>query len=220
VDLCVSGVPRLIVRGLAAMAAAPFESLAGHGRVRDYDGAKMSKSKGNVLDPLDLIDGITLEELVQKRTSGLMQPQKAKAIEKITRRAYPDGIAAYGTDALRLTFAALATPGRDIRFDIGRVAGYRNFCNKLWNAARFVLMALGADFTPATDADIERSVADRWIISRLQRTEAEVAAGLDAYRFDLAAKALHDFIWHAFCDWYLELVKPVLSGDASGPSKA
>jgi valyl-tRNA synthetase len=219
-DIIFFWVARMIMMGLAFMGDVPFREVYVHGLVRDYDGAKMSKSKGNVLDPIDLIDGIGLEDLVAKRTAGLMQPQKAKAIAATTRRDYPEGIAAFGTDALRFTFAALATPGRDIRFDLGRVAGYRNFCNKLWNAARFVLMALGDDFVPAADADIELSVADRWIVSRLQTAEAEVAAQLEAYRFDLAAKALYDFIWHHFCDWYLELVKPVLSGDASAAAKA
>ncbi|MFC3105090.1 valine--tRNA ligase [Salinisphaera aquimarina] len=219
-DIIFFWVARMIMMGLEFMDDVPFHEVYVHGLVRDNDGAKMSKSKGNVLDPIDLIDGIELEALVAKRTGGLMQPQKAKAIEKATRKAFPDGIAAYGTDAVRFTFAALASPGRDIRFDLGRVEGYRNFCNKLWNAARFVLMQIDDDYTPAPESAVELSAADEWIISRLQVAETEVARQFDAYRFDLASKAIHDFIWHTFCDWYLELVKPVMQGDASAAQKA
>ncbi|WP_348766953.1 valine--tRNA ligase [uncultured Salinisphaera sp.] len=219
-DIIFFWVARMIMMGLEFMDDVPFREVYVHGLVRDSDGAKMSKSKGNVLDPIDLIDGIDLESLVTKRTANMMQPQKARAIEKATRKAFPDGIAAHGTDALRFTFAALASPGRDIRFDLGRVEGYRNFCNKLWNAARFTLMQIPEDYTPAADDAVELSQADRWIVSRLQRVEREVATQFDQYRFDLAAKAIHDFIWHYFCDWYLELIKPVLSGDASDAAKA
>ncbi|RJS93776.1 valine--tRNA ligase [Salinisphaera sp. Q1T1-3] len=219
-DIIFFWVARMIMMGLEFMGDVPFREVYVHGLVRDSDGAKMSKSKGNVLDPIDLIDGIDLESLVAKRTANMMQPQKAKAIEKATRRAFPDGIAAYGTDALRFTFAALASPGRDIRFDLGRVEGYRNFCNKLWNAARFALMQVPADFELPDDAAIELSAADRWIVSHLQRVEREVTTQFDAYRFDLAASAIHDFVWHHFCDWYLELIKPVLSGPASAAAKA
>ena len=169
---------------------------------------KMSKSKGNVLDPLDIIDGIDLETLVHKRTSGLMQPKLAKKIEKQTRDEFADGIASYGTDALRFTFCSLASTGRDIKFDMGRVEGYRNFCNKIWNAARYVLDK-GEDCGQNGEA-YELSLADRWIISQLQRTEAEVTRHLDQFRFDLAAQALYEFIWNQYCDWYLELSKPVL----------
>ena len=219
-DIIFFWVARMIMMGLEFMDDVPFREVYVHGLVRDSDGAKMSKSKGNVLDPIDLIDGIDLESLVAKRTANMMQPQKAKAIEKTTRKAFPDGIAAHGTDALRFTFAALASPGRDIRFDLGRVEGYRNFCNKLWNAARFTLMQIGDDYVPAADDAVELSQADRWIVSRLQRLEAEVTKQFDSYRFDLASKAIHDFIWHYFCDWYLELIKPVLSGASSDAQKA
>ncbi len=179
-----------------------------HGLVRDGQGQKMSKSKGNVLDPLDIIDGIELEALVQKRTTGLMQPKLQKAIEKQTRAEFAEGIASYGTDALRFTFCSLASTGRDIKFDMGRVEGYRNFCNKIWNAARYVLDK-GEDCGQNGEA-YELSLADRWIISQLQRTEAEVTRQLDQFRFDLAAQALYEFIWNQYCDWYLELSKPVL----------
>ena len=219
-DIIFFWVARMIMMGLEFMDDVPFREVYVHGLVRDSDGAKMSKSKGNVLDPIDLIDGIDLESLVTKRTANMMQPQKAKAIEKATRKAFPDGIAAHGTDALRFTFAALASPGRDIRFDLGRVEGYRNFCNKLWNAARFTLMQIPEGYTPADDDAVELSQADRWIVSRLQRVEREVTTQFDNYRFDLAAKAIHDFIWHYFCDWYLELIKPVLSGESSEAAKA
>ena len=169
----------------------------------------MSKSKGNVLDPLDIIDGIDGEALVTKRTSGMMQPQKAEKIAAQTRKEYPDGIAAYGTDALRFTFAAQATMGRDIVFDTKRVEGYRNFCNKLWNAARFVQMqTAGQTITAAPVA--EKNAADRWIYGALDRTIRSVREAFDTYRFDFAAQALYDFIWNQYCDWYLELAKPIL----------
>ena len=186
----------------------PFKTVYVHGLVRDGQGQKMSKSKGNVLDPLDIIDGIDLETLVQKRTSGLMQPKLAKKIEKATREEFANGIESYGTDALRFTFCSLASTGRDIKFDMGRVEGYRNFCNKIWNAARYVLDK-GEDCGQNGEA-YELSLADRWIISQLQRTEAEVTRQLDQFRFDLAAQALYEFIWNQYCDWYLELSKPVL----------
>jgi valyl-tRNA synthetase len=201
------------------MGDVPFREVYVHGLVRDGEGQKMSKSKGNVIDPLDIVDGIDLEALVKKRTTGLMQPHLAPGIEKATRRQFPLGIEAHGTDALRFTFAALATQSRDIRFELGRVAGYRNFCNKLWNAARFVLMMTdGRPVAPAGTASSH--VVDRWIVARFGEAVARTDEAFAAYRFDMAAAALYEFTWHEFCDWYLELAKPLLQGDDEAQAAA
>jgi valyl-tRNA synthetase len=194
------------------MGDVPFHEVYIHGLIRDQDGQKMSKSKGNILDPLDLIDGIDLESLVRKRTTGLMQPQMAPKIEAATKRQFPNGIPEFGTDALRFTFAALASNGRDIRFDLGRIEGYRNFCNKLWNAARYVMLNVTE---PPAGAEPEFSLADRWIRSRLGHTLREFELRLGEYRLDLASRALYEFTWNEYCDWYLELAKPVLQGGGS-----
>jgi valyl-tRNA synthetase len=216
-DIIFFWVARMIMMGLKFMQDVPFRTVYIHGLIRDGHGQKMSKSKGNVLDPLDLIDGIDLEHLVQKRTSGLMQPHMAPAIEKATRAEFPHGIPAYGTDALRFTFAALATTGRDIRFDLGRIEGNRNFCNKLWNAARYVLLQSGDQPVAATAA---HGPADRWILSRMNRMIAEVERQLADFRLDLASQALYEFIWNEYCDWYLEFTKPTMQGGDDGSKAA
>ena len=209
-DIIFFWVARMIMLSTHLTGQIPFKTVYVHGLVRDGQGQKMSKSKGNVLDPLDIVDGITLDELLEKRTSGMMQPKLAEKIAKQTRAEFPEGIAAYGTDALRFTNLALASTGRDIKFDMGRVEGYRNFCNKIWNAANFVIENTDGQDTGVNGEPVELSSVDRWIISALQRTEAEVTRQLDAFRFDLAAQALYEFIWDEYCAWYLELVKPVL----------
>jgi valyl-tRNA synthetase len=215
-DIIFFWVARMIMMGIKFTGDVPFREVYIHGLIRDQEGQKMSKSKGNVLDPLDLIDGIELEPLVTKRTTGLMQPQLAPKIEKATRKQFPDGIAEFGTDALRFTFAALASNGRDVRFDLGRIEGYRNFCNKIWNAARYVLMNTEGG---ALDTGTQNlSLPDRWIRSRFGRMATAVGEHLEHYRLDLAAKALYEFTWNEYCDWYLELTKPILQDDNADPA--
>ena len=223
-DIIFFWVARMMMMGLKFMDDVPFRDVYITGLILDERGEKMSKSKGNVIDPLDIVDGIDLESLVAKRTGALMQPQHAPAVEKATRKQYPQGIEPHGTDALRFTFAALASSSREIRFDLGRVGGYRNFCNKLWNAARFVLSQVEDTPAPAdpdhsaADPVGELSVADRWIRSRFGAMVATVAAALRDYRFDYAATALYEFTWYEFCDWYLELSKPVLQAENAMPA--
>ena len=216
-DIIFFWVARMIMMTLHFRKEIPFHTVYVHGLVRDGEGQKMSKSKGNVIDPIDLIDGIDLESLVSKRTAGMMQPKLAAKIEKATRKQFPDGLGAYGTDALRFTYYSLASTGRDIKFDIGRIEGYRNFCNKIWNAARYVLMNCeDQDCGIGSEAAVELSLADRWISSKLQETTLEVSRAVASYRFDLASQALYEFIWNEYCDWYLELSKPVLWDDNAG----
>jgi valyl-tRNA synthetase len=205
--------------GLKFMGDVPFKEVYIHGLVRDADGNKMSKSKGNILDPIDLIDGIDLESLVTKRTNGLMQPQDAQKIEEITRRQFVDGIGSYGTDALRFTFASMATQGRDIRFDLGRVGGYRNFCNKIWNAARFVMLMCDGHDLSDHDRPVQLGLAENWIRSRLRQRLMQLREGFDTYRLDLAAQAIYEFIWDEYCDWYIEFAKIALNDETTGEAE-
>ena len=212
-DIIFFWVARMIMMGLNFTGKPPFKEVYIHGLVRDADGQKMSKSKGNVLDPLDLIDGIGLEDLVSKRTTGLMQTHLTEKIEKSTRKHFPKGIAPYGTDSLRFAFASLATQGRDIRFEIGRIEGYRNFCNKIWNATRFVMMNIESQNIDVNGNKKIFGLTERWIISRLSNTLAATHEGIKTYRFDLASQALYDFIWNEYCDWYLEFSKTTLNDE-------
>jgi valyl-tRNA synthetase len=209
-DIIFFWVARMIMFGLKFAKDVPFKDIYITGLIKDGNGQKMSKSKGNVLDPIDLIDGISLNDLLEKRTQGMMQPKLAEKIQKQTKKEFPDGIPAFGTDAIRFTFAALASFGRDIKFDLKRVEGYRNFCNKLWNASRFVLINLESK---SINVNAVLSSQDKWILSRLQHTKIEVEKHLADYRLDLMSQTLYEFVWHDYCDWYLELSKPLLENN-------
>jgi valyl-tRNA synthetase len=214
-DIIFFWVARMIMMTLHFTGKIPFQTVYIHGLIKDAEGQKMSKTKGNGLDPLDFIDGIDLEGLVAKRTSNLTQPKMAARIEKQTRKDFPEGIAAYGTDALRFTFAALATTGRDVRFDTNRIEGYRNFCNKLWNASKFVLMN-----TEELDLTIEPTpgAVDQWVVSKCHRMITDARYALETYRFDIYANTVYEFAWHEYCDWYLELSKPLLWNKDGDPA--
>ena len=219
-DIIFFWVARMIMMTLKFTEQVPFKKVYITGLVRDEHGQKMSKSKGNILDPIDLIDGISLEALTSKRTADLMQPQLKQKIERHTRESFPNGIAGFGTDALRFTFYSLASTGRDIKFDLGRTEGFRNFCNKIWNAARYVLMN-SEEKQLANSLDSQNlSISDRWIISRFERAIKQVDLAMESYRFDLASQQLYEFIWNEYCDWYVELSKPTLWDEEKNPENA
>ncbi|MCY4273970.1 MAG: valine--tRNA ligase [Gammaproteobacteria bacterium] len=218
-DIIFFWVARMVMMGTYFMDKVPFHEVYIHGLIRDAHGQKMSKSKGNVLDPIDLIDGIDLEALVEKRISGMMQPHLAEKIAKQTRQDYPKGIPSFGTDALRFTFAALASTGRDINFDLERTAGYRNFCNKIWNAARFVLLNTQENCPKSVDKQTQLTVPDRWIISQLTRSTQNVHKAVSMYRFDMVAREIYDLVWNKYCDWYLEFSKVTLNSDQASEAE-
>ena len=220
-DIIFFWVARMIMMTLKFTGEIPFKKVYITGLVRDEHGQKMSKSKGNILDPIDLIDGISLDDLIAKRTADMMQPQLREKIEKHTRQSFPDGITGYGTDALRFTYYSLASTGRDIKFDLGRTEGFRNFCNKIWNAARYVLMnAEGKPVPQSAPATADLSVADRWIASRFEHTAKAIEQAMADFRMDLASQALHEFIWNEYCDWYVELSKPTIWDEEAAPEAA
>ncbi len=219
-DIIFFWVARMIMMTLKFTGEIPFRQVYITGLVRDEHGQKMSKSRGNILDPIDLIDGISLPDLIAKRTEGMMQPQLREQVERLTRESFPDGVAGHGVDALRFTFYSLASTGRDIKFDMGRIAGFRNFCNKIWNAARYVLMNCEGKAVAPAIVEADCTVADRWIRDRFDAAAGEIRQAMAEYRFDRASRCLYEFFWSEFCDWYVELSKPVLWNEEENPAAA